>query len=468
MTQESTTTESGTTTRETTDEAADEAGTEGARSPGTAAAEQGAATPEEGTAGAERADPTPDGEPATFRELGLSDRLLQAIARTGYERPTTVQRRAIPPALAGKDVLGSAQTGTGKTAAFTLPMLQRFDSAEQGTLRGLVVTPTRELAQQVEEAVRTYGATSGIESMVIHGGVAYGPQIEGLEWGCDVLVATPGRLLDLCRKGIADLSAVQVLVLDEADRMLDMGFIDDIRKIVAQTPDERQTLLFSATMPNAILSLAHEMMRDPVRVQVGLETAAEGIREVIHPVDRSRKHELLLHYLEEEAAGQVLVFTRTRNTTSYLCNFLEGRGVSADDLHGGKSQDQRTRSLRRFRADETRVLVATNVAARGLDIRGIRHVVNFDVPEDPRDYVHRVGRTARADETGDAVTLMSPHEWLLVREIEKLTGVAIERETVEGFEPSVEPLGAREETSADSGVEERSRSRLGRGRRRRG
>ena len=364
--------------------------------------------------------------------------------------------------------MASAQTGTGKTAAFTLPMLQRMDPAEQGTLRGLVVTPTRELAQQVEGAVRTYGATSGVESMVIHGGVAYGPQIDGLEWGCDVLVATPGRLLDLCRKGIADLSAVQVLVLDEADRMLDMGFIDDIRKIVAQTPEDRQTLLFSATMPNAILSLAHEVTKDPVRVQVGLETAAEGIREVIHPVDRARKHELLLHYLEEDAPGQVLVFTRTRNTTSYLCDFLEGKGVAADDLHGGKSQDQRTRSLQRFRADETRVLVATNVAARGLDIRGIRHVVNFDVPEDPRDYVHRVGRTARADETGDAVTLMSPHEWLLVREIEKLTGVAIERETVEGFEPSVEPLGAREQEREESDEAGRSRSRLGRGRRRRG
>ncbi len=408
----------------------------------------------------------PPAATANFASLGLDDRLLEALERAGYERPTEIQTRAIPPAIEGRDVLGSAQTGTGKTAAFTLPMIQRLAAGEQGVLRGLVVTPTRELAQQVEQSVRTYGATSSIESMVVHGGVAYGPQIDGLEWGCDVLAATPGRLLDLCRKGIADLSRIEVLVLDEADRMLDMGFIDDVKDIAGRTPSDRQTFLFSATMPNAILSLAHELMDDPVRVKVGFEAAAEGIRQVIHPVDRARKHELLLHLLEEGAEGQVLAFTRTRATTDYLSDFLERMGVSVDDLHGGKSQDQRTRSLKRFRAGETRVLVATNVAARGLDIRGIRHVVNFDVPEDPRDYVHRVGRTARADETGDAVTLMSPHEWLLVREIEKLTGDPIEREEVPGFEPSVEPLGARESTEEKS-VDDRPRSRLGRGKRRR-
>lgn len=408
----------------------------------------------------------PAGPSDGFASLGLENRLLEALRRAGYERPTEIQSRAIPPAVEGRDVLGSAQTGTGKTAAFTLPMVQRLAAGRQGVLRGLVVTPTRELAQQVEQSVRTYGATSSIESMVVHGGVAYGPQIEGLEWGCDVLVATPGRLLDLCRKGIADLSRVEVLVLDEADRMLDMGFIDDVRDIAGRTPSERQTFLFSATMPNAILSLAHELMDDPVRVKVGFEAAADGIRQVIHPVDRARKHELLLHLLEESAHGQVLAFTRTRATTDYLSDFLERKGISVDDLHGGKSQDQRTRSLKRFRAGETRVLIATNVAARGLDIRGIRHVVNFDVPEDPRDYVHRVGRTARADETGDAVTLMSPHEWLLVREIEKLTDDPIAREEVSGFEPSVEPLGARRPSEEDA-EDGRPRSRLGRGTRRR-
>jgi len=403
--------------------------------------------------------------PDTFAGLGLNRRILEAVERAGYERPTEIQRKAIPPVLEGRDVVGSAQTGTGKTAAFTLPMVQRLNPCDQRAVRGLVITPTRELAQQVEEAVRAYGATSSVESLVIHGGVAYGPQIDGLEWGCDVVVATPGRLLDLCRQGVADLGAVEVLVLDEADRMLDMGFLPDVRKIVRQTSRDRQTLLFSATMPNAILSLAHELMDEPVRVQVGLETSAEGIREVVHPVDRARKHELLMHLLEEEMPGQVLVFTRTRATTSYLQEVLADRGFSVDDLHGGKSQDQRTRSLQAFRAGETRVLVATNVAARGLDIRGIRHVVNFDVPEDSRDYVHRVGRTARADETGDAVTLMAPHEWLLVREIEKLMGESIPRSAVPGFEPSHEPLGPSRRTEEES--RDAPRSRLGRGRRRR-
>ena len=423
------------------------------------------ALPNEGTA-ADPPGPREDGEPSTFEELGLEPRLLEAVRRRGYERPTAIQRRAIPPALAGRDVLGSAQTGTGKTAAFTLPMLQRFSDDEHGTLRGLIVTPTRELARQVEDAVGEYGATMSIEPMVVHGGVPIGPQIEGLEWGCDVLVATPGRLLDHCRRGTVDLSQVQVLVLDEADRMLDMGFIDDVRKIVAQTPDDRQTLLFSATMPNAIKSLAHQIMEDRVEVEVGLEKAAEGIREVIHPVDRVAKHELLLHLLENGMEGQVLVFARTRDTTQYLSDYLERKGVSADALHGGRSQEQRQRSLQAFRDGETRALVATNVAARGLDIRGIRHVVNFDAPRDPRDYVHRVGRTARANETGDALILMAQHEWTYVRDIEKLTGEAIERRAVEGFEPDFTPPPPPE-LGDDDGEDERETSPLNRGRRRR-
>ncbi|HKK28604.1 MAG TPA: DEAD/DEAH box helicase [Gemmatimonadota bacterium] len=403
---------------------------------------------------------------AGFGELGLSEASLGALRKLGYTDPTPIQRKAIPPALEGSDVLGSAQTGTGKTAAFSLPMIQRLAGEEgaQGTLRGLVVTPTRELAQQVERAIRGYAATTPIESTFVHGGVPIGPQIRALEWGCDILVATPGRLLDHMERGTVSLGSIEVLVLDEADRMLDMGFIDDVRRIVAGTPDSRQTLLFSATIPDPILYLASQIMREPVRVQVGLEKAAEGIEEVIHPVDRAEKHELLLHLLESRDEGQILVFTRRRDTTSYLADYLRSRGLSVDDLHGGKSQADRTQSLQRFREGGTRILVATNVAARGLDIRGIRHVVNFDVPEDPRDYVHRVGRTARADETGDAITLMSPHEWLMVRDIEKLTGEAIERQSVEGFEPSVEPLDAVEPTDEEP---ERPRSRLSRGRRRR-
>ncbi len=401
-----------------------------------------------------------------FDSLGLSTRALEALDRLGYVEPTAIQRGAIPPALEGRDVLGSAQTGTGKTAAFSLPMIERLaeNEVDQGTLRGLVVTPTRELAQQVERAIRGYAATTSIESTVVHGGVPIGPEIRALEWGCDILVATPGRLLDHVERGTADLGSIEVLVLDEADRMLDMGFIDDVRRIVAETPSSRQTFLFSATIPNAILYLAHQVMREPVRVQVGLEKAAEGIDEVIHPVDRAEKHELLLHLLESRTEGQILVFTRRRDTASYLADYLRDQGLSVEDLHGGRSQAERTGTLQDFRDGKTRIMVATNVAARGLDIRGIKHVVNFDVPEDPRDYVHRVGRTARADETGDAITLMSPHEWLMVRDIEKLTGEPIERRAVEGFEPSVEPLAA---AAAEEPEASRPRSRLSRGRRRR-
>jgi len=399
-----------------------------------------------------------------FAALGLSAPLVVAVERAGYVEPTEIQRQAIPAILAGRDVLGTAHTGTGKTAAFTLPMVQRLAATAQSRApRGLVITPTRELAQQIGRAVTTYGGSSSIESVVIHGGTPLGPEREELSFGCDVLVATPGRLLDHIKRGNADLSHIEVLILDEADRMLDMGFIDDVKEIVAETPAARQTLLFSATMPGGVRWLAHELMRDPVEVKVGLETAAEGIRQVLHPCDWSKKHELLLHLLGEWPEGQVLVFTRTRDTATYLSDFLRGKGISVDGLHGGKHQDQRDRALQRFRDGATRVLVATNVAARGLDIRGIRHVVNFDVPEDPRDYVHRVGRTARGDDTGDAVTLMASSDWVEIRGIERLLGKSIDRRVVAGFEPEVEPPPPE-----DEGEEERRPTALRRGIRRRG
>ena len=374
---------------------------------------------------------------ASFAQLGLGSRLVEAVQRAGYTAPTEIQRQAVPAALQGQDLLATAHTGTGKTAAFTLPMIQRVgEDAVHGRPRGLVITPTRELAQQVGAAIEAYGVTSDIECVVVHGGTRTGAEARELRYGCDILVATPGRLLDHLRRGSVDLSEVEVLVLDEADRMLDMGFIDDVKQIVAATPTSRQTLLFSATMPSGVLWLAHEMMSDPVRVEVGLEKAAEGIAQVMHPVDWPAKHELLLHLLEERTSGQVLIFTRRRDTTSYLAEFLASREVSVDDLHGGKPQNLRDRSLASFRRGDTRVLVATNVAARGLDIRGIRHVINFDVPDDPRDYVHRVGRTARGDDTGEAITLMSPNDWHLVRSIEVLMGEPIRREVVAGYEPS--------------------------------
>ncbi len=406
-------------------------------------------------------DVTAAGSP--FAELGLGPRLVEAVLRVGYLEPTEIQRQAIPAALKGRDLLATANTGTGKTAAFTLPMIQRLgEDAVHGRPRGLVITPTRELAQQVGSAIETYGINSDLECVVVHGGTHTRSEEHELGYGCDVLVATPGRLLDHLRRGSADLSEIEVLVLDEADRMLDMGFIDDVKRIVAATPASRQTLLFSATMPNGVLWLAHEMMRDPLRVEVGLERAADGIRQILHPVDWPAKHKLLLHLLEERTSGQVLIFTRRRDTTSYLAEFLASRAVSVDELHGANPQKVRDRSLEGFREGRTRVLVATNVAARGLDIRGIRHVINFDVPDDPRDYVHRVGRTARGDETGEAVTLLSPNDWHLVRGIEALTGTVIERESVPGFEPSgaaVEGNGVARPAPDD--VPARRRSGLG-------
>jgi ATP-dependent RNA helicase RhlE len=370
--------------------------------------------------------------------------------------------------LAGRDVLGTAHTGTGKTAAFALPMVQRLAGSEgHDHPRGLVITPTRELAQQVAAAVHRYGATTSVEAVIIHGGTSIRGEMTELKFGCDVLVATPGRLLDHLSRGSVNLGHIEFLVLDEADRMLDMGFIDDVKEIVAATPKSRQTALFSATMPNGVLYLAQQMMRDPERLNVGLESAAKGIRQVVKPVDWPQKHKLLLHLLEERTEGQVLVFTRTRDTATYLTEFLGTRGVSVDDMHGGKAQGLRDRSLQKFREGITRVLVATNVAARGLDITGIRHVINYDVPEDPRDYVHRVGRTARGSQTGDAVTLVAPDDWLLVRQIETLTGEPIERREIPGFEPSVRPPAPRHEASAADAEPEKPRSALKRGTRKR-
>jgi len=414
---------------------------------------------------------TADAEPAaaTFAELGLRQELLDAVRASGYETPTPIQVQGIPPALAGQDVLGCAQTGTGKTAAFVLPMLQHFaeNPAAHGGVRGLILTPTRELAQQVERSVKRYGSRLSVEPLVIYGGTSIGAQIEDLRFGCDVIVATPGRLLDHLERGTVDLGSVEVLVLDEADRMLDMGFIDDVKDIVKRTPKSRQTLLFSATV-NSVLGLVHEMMRDPVQVQIGFEASAEGITEVIHPVDHAAKYGVLAHLLDEWGdEGQAIVFTRMKVTASQVCEFLQRKGVNADDLHGDKAQRDRERSLEGFRKREIRVLVATNVAARGLDIVGVTHVVNFDVPDDPKDYVHRVGRTARGDETGDAVTLMSTHEILLVKQIEKLMGKKVPRRVVEGFEPSfpytIEPEGPPPGAPDENAV----RSRLGRGRRNR-
>jgi ATP-dependent RNA helicase RhlE len=403
-----------------------------------------------------------------FDELGLRPDLLAAVRQAGYSTPTMIQQQAIPPALTGRDVLGCAQTGTGKTAAFVLPMLQYLADhpARFAGPRGLILVPTRELAQQVERSVNQYGRTVSVEPLVVYGGMPIGAQIRDLKWGCDVIVATPGRLLDHLQRGTVDLGSIEVLILDEADRMLDMGFIEDVRSIVRATPRERQTMLFSATMPNSVQGLVHEMMHDPVQVHVGLQTSAEGITEVVHPVDHTAKYTLLAHLIDSWGEeGQCIVFTRMKVTASYVCDFLRNRGVDADDLHGDKAQKDRTLALDKFRSRDTRVLVATNVAARGLDIVGVTHVVNFDVPDDPKDYVHRVGRTARGDLTGDAVTLMSTHEILLVKQIEKLMGKKVPRRVIEGFEPSFRQLDDSDDLPPGAPDENAVRSRLSRRRR---
>jgi ATP-dependent RNA helicase RhlE len=345
--------------------------------------------------------------------------------------------------LEGRDLLGAAQTGTGKTAGFTLPMLQRLASKANGShsparhpVRALVVTPTRELAAQVEESVRTYGKFSGLRATCIFGGVGMQPQIHALRRGVDIVVATPGRLLDHVQQKTVDLRQVEILVLDEADRMLDMGFIHDIRKILALLPVQRQNLLFSATFPDEIRKLAGSFMKNPATVEVARRnTPAELVAQVQHPVAHDRKRELLAHLVKSNDWRQVLVFTKTKHGANRLADYLNRNGVEADAIHGNKSQNARTRALKSFKDNELRVLVATDIAARGLDIEALPHVVNFDLPHVAEDYVHRIGRTGRAGAEGEAVSLVSHEDRSLMAAIERLMNRQVDSRTVEGFEP---------------------------------
>ena len=374
----------------------------------------------------------------SFTELGLAQEITRAVSDEGYEAPTPIQQGAIPAVLAGKDLIGCAQTGTGKTAAFTLPILHRLSAGTRGRLRALILTPTRELAVQVSESIRTYGRHLRLEVAVIHGGVGHAPQESRLRRGVDIVVATPGRLLDHMGRGLVDYRNLEVLVLDEADRMLDMGFIRDVRRIVGALPKLRQTLMFSATMPDEIRRLAKEILRDPINVEVAPRKSAppKGVRQTLLPVANGRKRDLLAHLLETEANGQTLVFTRTKHGANKLARHLEDRGHSVALLHGNRSQSQRTRALDSFRGRKTRVMVATDIAGRGIDVDGIAHGVNFDLPNVPEDYVHRIGRTARAGATGEALSLVSPEDHPHVRGIEALVGHAIERRVVQGFAES--------------------------------
>ncbi len=379
----------------------------------------------------------------SFARLGLAPELVRAVSGEGYTEPTPVQAQAIPFILAGRDVLAGAQTGTGKTAGFTLPLLQRLavhgnasPSPAKHPVRALIVTPTRELAAQVEESVRTYGRHLPLRSTLVYGGVGIQPQIDALRRGVDILVATPGRLLDHLQQKTVDLRHVEILVLDEADRMLDMGFIRDIRRILAVLPKKRQNLLFSATFSDEIRALAESLLHDPAQVQVARRNAeSELVAQRVHPVAQTRKRALLAHLVLAGDWHQVLVFTRTKHGANRLAEQLCKDGVEATAIHGNKSQGARTKALAGFKAGTVRVLVATDLASRGLDIEELPHVVNYELPRVPEDYVHRIGRTGRAGSTGEAISLVAPEENALLADIERLLKRKLVREAVPGFEP---------------------------------
>ena len=381
----------------------------------------------------------------SFASLGLSDALVRAVTEHGYTQPTPIQLQAIPAVLAGGDLLAGAQTGTGKTAGFVLPMLQRLSSAPPAApaartgrkpIRALILAPTRELAAQIEESIRVYGKYAKQTSMVVFGGVGIGAQTAQLKRGVDILVATPGRLLDHQGQGNLDLSRVEILVLDEADRMLDMGFIRDIKRILSLLPKKRQNLLFSATFSEEIKDLADSLLDAPALIEVARRNSTvEIITQTVHPVDRDRKRELLSHLIRTQNWFQVLVFTRTKHGANKLAEQLNSDGITALAIHGNKSQGARTRALAEFKDATLQVLVATDIAARGIDIDQLPHVVNYDLPNVPHDYVHRIGRTGRAGATGEAISLVCVDEHEFLRDIEKLIKRTLPRTVIAGFEP---------------------------------
>jgi ATP-dependent RNA helicase RhlE len=384
----------------------------------------------------------------SFSNLGLSDEIVRAVTARGYTQPTPIQKQAIPAVLSGQDILAGAQTGTGKTAGFTLPILQKLSARvvrdlpnRRPPVRALILTPTRELAAQVEESVQEYGKYLNLRSMTVFGGVNINSQIRQLKGRIDILVATPGRLLDHVQQRTVDLSQIEILVLDEADRMLDMGFILDIRRILALLPQNRQNLLFSATFSKDIKSLAQKMLTRPVLIEVEhRHPKAELIAQKVHPVDRDRKSELLIHLIKQEKWFQVLVFTRTKHGADRLSKQLTHEGILALALHGNKTQSVRTRTLAKFKDGSLQVLVATDIAARGIDISELPTVVNFELPNVPEDYVHRIGRTGRADAQGEALSLVCVDEHKFLADIEKLTKRSIPQEIVPGFDPDPDAI----------------------------
>jgi ATP-dependent RNA helicase RhlE len=402
-----------------------------------------------------------------FTGLGLDPALLRAVRELGFTRPTPVQKDAVPPALAGRDVLACAMTGSGKTAAFLLPIMQRFLAKRRGVTRALILTPTRELAAQIDTHFTELAVHTPLTGAAVFGGVGMGPQEHAFRSGVDVIVATPGRLLDHFRQPYAKLEHLEVLVLDEADRMLDMGFLPDIRRVLRHLPPRRQTLFFSATMPQPIVGLAREMLRDPVTVNLERKALpAVGITHAVYPVAQELKSALLLALLERHDVPQALVFTRTKHRANRLAQFLDRHRVLCERIHGNRSQAQRTQALAGFKAGRFRVLVATDIAARGIDVEALSHVVNFDVPNVPDDYIHRVGRTARAELTGDAFTFVAPEEEGELRAIERAIGRPLPRVTLPGFDYGKRPaerlevpIGERIAAIRARKAEERARAR---------
>ena len=393
----------------------------------------------------------------SFNSLGLSDALLKAISKKGYTTPSPIQQKAIPPILEGKDVLASAQTGTGKTAGFTLPILQILSQGQQlrnRPIRSLILTPTRELAAQILANIQEYSAFLDLKSTVIFGGVNQNPQVTQLRQGIDILVATPGRLIDLHNQGLISLAKVEILVLDEADRMLDMGFLRDIERILKVLPVKRQNLLFSATFSKDIKKLAMGILHHPVQVEATPEnTTVDAIIQKIYPVAKEKKTELIIKLITEGNWKQILVFTRTKQGANKLTESMISAGIKAAAIHGNKSQGARTKALAGFKDGSLTALVATDIAARGLDIPLLPHVINFELPNIPEDYVHRIGRTGRAGASGEAISLFSPDETVFLRDIEKLIGLQLPKEHIKGFEP--DPNASKEPIKQGQGRQQR-------------
>ncbi len=394
----------------------------------------------------------------TFSDFGLHPDVLKGIQALGFEKPTPIQEQALPAGLAGKDLLAAAMTGSGKTAAFLLPIVQRLMGKPRGTTRALVLTPTRELAAQVHQHLQELARFTGVTGAAVFGGVGMGPQEQAFRRGVDVIVATPGRLLDHFQQPYARLDGLEVLVLDEADRMLDMGFLPDIRRVLKHIPRERQTLFFSATMPAPIVELSREMLRSPEAINIERKSApAKGVAQAVYPVSEELKPYLFAELVKRDVIGNVIVFTRTKHRANRLADFLDRVGIPNARIHGNRSQAARTEALAGFKSGKYRALVATDIVARGIDVEALEHVVNFDVPHVPEDYIHRVGRTARAEATGDAYTFVSPDEEKDLRAIERAVGKSIPRVTVPGFDYAKKPAERFEVPIAERIAEIRAR-----------